>query len=424
MDIKWKNIKQWKIIEKQIKKILGRDEIWLLLGAAGILFGSLLLTDMLSYRYVTTEYNLFQGGIMNLCFAAGITGIFMFWMLLTGKKWNVQSEYFFQEWEKKQKRLMVFASAIAAVFLIASVVSFRYRLRHSWVYGNLSSAYIPVGTVVVQWIVGNLVIFSYMKKKLKLHMENLKQINQKSLEAALRSEQMKVDLISNVSHDLKTPLTSMVGYIELMKKEEPDDVLSDYIDVLSQKAQKLKEMIDSLFDLAKTSSGNVELKIEQMELNCLIEQVQADMADRIAESGREFVVMLTKEPTDFMADSSYMYRICQNLMENAWKYSQENTRIFLKSSVIPIPEDGNLKEESGQEARQKVRFEITNTSSYQMNFTRDQIVERFARGDESRTTEGNGLGLAIVNTYTAALGGTFDVAIDCDQFKASIEFLK
>ena len=116
MDIKWKNIKQWKIIEKQIKKILGRDEIWLLLGAAGILFGSLLLTDMLSYRYVTTEYNLFQGGIMNLCFAAGITGIFMFWMLLTGKKWNVQSEYFFQEWEKKQKRLMVFASAIAAVF--------------------------------------------------------------------------------------------------------------------------------------------------------------------------------------------------------------------------------------------------------------------------------------------------------------------
>ena len=271
---------------------------------------------------------------------------------------------------------------------------------------------------------GNLVIFSYMKKKLKLHMENLKQINQKSLEAALRSEQMKVDLISNVSHDLKTPLTSMVGYIELMKKEEPDDVLSDYIDVLSQKAQKLKEMIDSLFDLAKTSSGNVELKIEQMELNCLIEQVQADMADRIAESGREFVVMLTKEPTDFMADSSYMYRICQNLMENALKYSQENTRIFLKSSVIPIPEDGNLKEESGQEARQKVRFEITNTSSYQMNFTRDQIVERFARGDESRTTEGNGLGLAIVNTYTAALGGTFDVAIDCDQFKASIEFLK
>ena len=159
--------------------------------------------------------------------------------------------------------------------------------------------------------------------------------------------------------------------------------------------------------------------MEQMEMNCLIEQVQADMGDRIAESGREFVVMLTEEPTDFIADSSYMYRIFQNLVENALKYSQEYTRIFMKSSVIHVKEEGST-EETGQ----KVRFEITNTSSYQMNFTREQIVERFARGDESRTTEGNGLGLAIVNTYTAALGGTFDVKIDCDQFKASVEFLK
>ena len=109
-----------------------------------------------------------------------------------------------------------------------------------------------------------------------------------------------------------------------------------------------------------------------------------------------------------------MYRIVQNLMENALKYSQEHTRIFLKSLVLP-----------DQEGRgRKVRFEITNTSSYQMNFTREQIVERFARGDESRTTEGNGLGLAIVNTYTLALGGSFDVVVDCDQFKASVEFLK
>ncbi len=276
-----------------------------------------------------------------------------------------------------------------------------------------------MGTVLIQWIVSNLVISFYMKKKLKLYMENLEQINQISLETALRSEQMKVDLISNVSHDLKTPLTSMVGYLELMKKEELSDVVADYLEVLSRKAQKLKEMIDSLFDLAKTSSGNVELHMEQMEMNCLIEQVQADMGDRIAESGREFVVMLTEEPTDFIADSSYMYRIFQNLVENALKYSQEYTRIFMKSSVIHVKEEGST-EETGQ----KVRFEITNTSSYQMNFTREQIVERFARGDESRTTEGNGLGLAIVNTYTAALGGTFDVKIDCDQFKASVEFLK
>ncbi|MFG6384232.1 MAG: HAMP domain-containing histidine kinase, partial [Lachnospiraceae bacterium] len=281
--------------------------------------------------------------------------------------------------------------------------------------GNLSTGYVPIGTVVIQWIICRLVINSYMRKPLQLFMENMEQINQKNIEAALRSEQMKVDLISNVSHDLKTPLTSMVGYIELMKKEELSDVLLDYVEVLSRKAQKLKEMIDSLFDLAKTSSGNVELKLEVLEMNRLIEQVQADMEDRIIKSGREIVVILTEEPTDFTADSSYMYRIIQNLVENALKYSQENTRIFLKSSIIHV-------ENTGKENQKKVRFEITNTAGYRMNFTKEQIVERFARGDESRTTEGNGLGLAIVNTYTVALGGSFEVAIDCDQFKASVMF--
>ncbi len=419
MGTKWKNTEISRKLKKLLQKILKKDEIFLIPGILGIVLGTMMLTDMLSYRYMTTEYNLGRGGVMNFCFAAGVTGILQFGLRYFNKNWQVQSEQFFQEWEKKQHKLKLATGIIAAVGLFIAVKNFRYRLNHTWLFGNLSAAYIPVGTVLIQWIVSNLVISFYMKKKLKLYMENLEQINQISLETALRSEQMKVDLISNVSHDLKTPLTSMVGYLELMKKEELSDVVADYLEVLSRKAQKLKEMIDSLFDLAKTSSGNVELHMEQMEMNCLIEQVQADMGDRIAKSGREFVVMLTEEPTDFIADSSYMYRIFQNLVENALKYSQEYTRIFMKSSVIHVKEEGST-EETGQ----KVRFEITNTSSYQMNFTREQIVERFARGDESRTTEGNGLGLAIVNTYTAALGGTFDVKIDCDQFKASVEFLK
>lgn len=419
MATKWKNTEIWKKVKKLIQNMRKRDEVLLIPGIFGTTAGTLLLADMMSYRYASTEDNLFRGLIMNLCFAAGVAGNFQFALRYTNRNWKVQSEQFFPEWERKQQKLKLVTGIIAGVLFFLAMGNFHYRLNHTWLYGNLSMAYIPVGTVLIQWIVSSFAIHSYMKKKLELYMENLEQMNQKSLEAALRSEQMKVDLISNVSHDLKTPLTSMVGYLELMKKEELSDVLADYLEVITRKAQKLKEMIDSLFDLAKTSSGNVELHMEQMEMNCLIEQVQADMEDRIAESGREFVVMLTEEPTDFMADSSYMYRIFQNLLENALKYSQEHTRIFMKSSVI------HMKNESGmEETGQKVRFEITNTSSYQMNFTREQIVERFARGDESRTTEGNGLGLAIVNTYTAALGGAFDVNIDCDQFKASVEFLK
>ncbi len=165
------------------------------------------------------------------------------------------------------------------------------------------------------------------------------------------------------------------------------------------------------------SSGNVKLNFEELEMNRLIEQVMADMAEQVSQSGREIIISLTPEPTLFTADNLYMYRIIQNLIENALKYSQEHTRIFLKTSV----DWQNLGDFQKIDQR-KVRFEITNTASYWMDFTKDQIVERFARGETSRTTEGNGLGLAIVNTYTSALGGKFDVSIDCDQFRASIEF--
>lgn len=410
MAIKWKNSKAGNKVWQWLKKIIKRNEIWLVPGTAGCILGYMMLSDIISYRYTPTRYSIQEGSLMNLCFAAGFAGFLKFILIYENRNWDIQSKNFFREWERKQRKWQLTLGVIAGAALIAAIVNFSFRLKDTWMYGNLSGAYIPLGTVGIQWVVCNLTLDSYMKAQLKRHMENLEMINQRSLETALRSEQMKVDLISNVSHDLKTPLTSMVGYLELMKKEELSDVLSDYIEVLSRKAQKLKEMIDSLFDLAKTSSGNVELKMESMELNRLIEQVKADMEDRIAESGREFVVMLTKEPTDFTADSGYMYRICQNLLENALKYSQEHTRIFLKTSVT---EEGT-----------KVRFELTNTAGYPMEFTKEQIMERFARGDESRTTEGNGLGLAIVSTYTAALGGQFDISIDCDQFRATVEFLK
>lgn len=271
-----------------------------------------------------------------------------------------------------------------------------------------------MGTVLIQFVIAETSVILYMNRVLSHHVNDMEEIVQKNVkeatESMIRSERMKVDLISNVSHDLKTPLTSMVGYIELIKKEELSDVVSDYVEVLDNKAQKLKEMIESLFDLAKTSSGNIKLNMEKMELNRLVEQVRADMEDKFAESDREVVLELTEEETDFTSDSSYMYRVCQNLMENALKYSAENTRIFFKTKRVQL---------NGMDM---VQFEVTNTANYRMDFTKDQIVERFARGDKARTTDGNGLGLAIVSTYTSALGGSFDVTIDCDQFKAVVAF--
>ncbi len=396
-----------------IQRILRREEIRLIVRIVSTIFALFMFDDILHGRWLVTEETLKKGGVMNLFLGFGIWGIVSFCLRFQNRRWNPGHDGFYQEWKHKLKRQQMFLGAAELAALWASLMNFKYIYDHMWKYANLSTGYVLVITVLIQGILCEVVVLSFMKRKLEEHMESLEKINKKNLETALRSEQMKVDLISNVSHDLKTPLTSMVGYIELMKKEELTDVVGDYVEVLSRKAQKLKEMIDSLFDLAKTSSGNVELKIEPLEMNRLIEQVYADMEDRIIQSDRELVVSLAKDDTGFTADSGYMYRICQNLLENALKYSQEHTRIFLKTMVMPC-----------QGGQQKVCFEVTNTAGYRMEFTKEQIVERFARGDESRTTDGNGLGLAIVNTYTAALGGTFDVNIDCDQFKAAVEFLK
>ena len=246
---------------------------------------------------------------------------------------------------------------------------------------------------------------SFFQKRLEQALE----IEKKSLDKVSRSDQLRVDLITNVSHDLKTPLTSIVGYLELIKKEELSDVVKDYVDVISSRAEKLGEMINSLFSLAKASSGNIELHKEKFELNRLIEQIFADMDDKMKDSGLTFVTQLTEEDTEIYSDNSYFYRICQNLIENALKYSAKGTRVFVKTYKKDVLGSG-----------EKNVLEITNTSAYPMDFEKEDIIERFARGDKARSSEGNGLGLAIVSTYAKALDGEFDIKIDCDQFKAIV----
>lgn len=188
---------------------------------------------------------------------------------------------------------------------------------------NYASGYVMILSALVQFVLAGAVMNHFKKKQLDMIMCNFEKINQnrikealeierKSLEKVSRSDQLRVDLITNVSHDLKTPLTSMVGYIELIKREELSDIVRDYVDVISERAEKLKEMINSLFNLAKASSGNVELHPEPFEVNRMIEQIFADMDDRIKESHLEFVTDLTKEDTQLISDNSYL----QNLPES------------------------------------------------------------------------------------------------------------
>lgn len=328
-------------------------------------------------------------------------------------------QYLLSDLEGERKTVGKRFRNILAVELSAAA-AYLFFISYSSGWGwNYAAGYMMVATVFIEYICCREVIQRYWRNELDQIMEQTESFFQKRLEQALeierkslekvsRSDQLRVDLITNVSHDLKTPLTSIVGYLELIKKEELSDVVRDYVDVISTRAGKLGEMINSLFSLAKASSGNVELHKETFELNRLMEQIFADMDDRIKESGLKFVTQFTEEDTAIYSDNSYFYRICQNLIENALKYSAKGTRVFVKT----------YKKEAGTD--QKIVLEITNTSGYEMDFEKEDIIERFSRGDKARTSEGNGLGLAIVSTYAKALGGEFDIKIDCDQFKAIV----
>ncbi len=236
-------------------------------------------------------------------------------------------------------------------------------------------------------------------------MAELEERMKSAVEERVKSERMKIDLITNVSHDLKTPLTSVIGYIELMKKEENSDVMRDYLAVLTRKTDILKKMIENVFDLAKASSGSAPLERKRLDVSRLVRQVLADCDENLRPES-ERVKLDLADHVPVIADGGYLYRIVQNLVENSYKYALNGTRIFVRTF---------LREE-------RVFLELVNVSAYPINFEPEEIRERFVRGDASRSTEGNGLGLAIVETFTNALGGRFDIEILGDTFKAVVSF--
>lgn len=434
---------KWKSMIKRIMKFL-KEYGRMLAGSILVVMGLPFFYTIIAYRSQhPTEEALFFGIIGNILLGAGIFLLLGFLLRKKYKNWLPVDSAFYGDWQKKWRKQQEVLAAIAIVAGILACWYFsymKYAAFYLYGYTNYASGYLMLATVLVQYGICQTVITRFMREKLNLLMERMKEINRRSLAKALeierkslekvsRSDQLKVDLITNVSHDLKTPLTSMVGYIELMKKEELNDTVRDYVEVISDKAQKLKEMIESLFSLAKASSGNVELHRETLELNRLIDQIFADMEDRIKASDLQFVIKLTDADTTMVTDNMYLYRICQNLIENTLKYSAEGTRVFVKTYMEDSlkqtqnsEKKGDFLDEDNPLKEDKLCLEITNTAGYLMDFDKEDIVERFARADKARTSEGNGLGLAIVSTYTSALGGEFDIQIDCDQFRAKLMF--
>lgn len=240
--------------------------------------------------------------------------------------------------------------------------------------------------------------------------ENLNLIRegiQEAVEERMKSERLKVELVTNVSHDLKTPLTSIISYTDLLSRTEglPEQA-GEYVAILSRKSERLKILIQDLFELSKASSGSAGIVLERLDLAKLIRQTLADMDEQIAASGLVFKTSLPDEPVYVKGDGNKLYRVFLNLFGNALKYSLTGSRVYI----------GLFGEEN------RVRVEVKNVANYEMDFMEGDMLERFTRGDKSRTTEGSGLGLAIARSFTQLCGGELKVKVDGDLFKVMLTF--
>ena len=229
-----------------------------------------------------------------------------------------------------------------------------------------------------------------------------------SVSAKVKAERMKTELITNVSHDLKTPITSIISYTELLSQiEDLPEEARDYVSVISKKSERLKNLTLDLFDISKVQSGNEDVILEKIDVSLLINQSLGEHDNEIKSSELPFFVEAPKE-LYIAADGRKMSRVVSNLINNILKYTMKNTRVF----ITAFEKEGN------------VIIEFKNIASYPMNFNPDEITQRFTRGDESRTQEGNGLGLAIAKSYTEICNGKFEIVTDGDMFKAILTFRK
>lgn len=229
----------------------------------------------------------------------------------------------------------------------------------------------------------------------------------KAVSTSMKDEQMKSDLITNVSHDIKTPLTSIINYVDLLKRlkitEEP---ARSYIEVLDSKSQRLKQLTDDLVEASKISSGNIVLNLEQLNLTELLNQAVGEFSDRMEEKKLQVIFDGNDVAGMIYADSRRMWRIIENLFQNICKYALEGTRVYLEMQV----KDG------------RVIASLKNISDRPMNLKGEELSERFIRGDASRTTEGSGLGLYIAKNLTKAQHGEFQIQLDGDLFKIILDF--
>jgi signal transduction histidine kinase len=228
-----------------------------------------------------------------------------------------------------------------------------------------------------------------------------------AVDERMKSERLKTELITNVSHDIKTPLTSIINYADLITKEPTDnEKITEYCEVLTRQSERLKKLIEDLVEASKASTGNLEVLLAPCEVGVLLTQAAGEYEKRLADGNLTLVTRQPEHPVTILADGRRLWRVFDNLMNNICKYAQPGTRVFL-----------TLEDTDGQAV-----ISFKNISRCELDVSSDELLERFVRGDSSRSTEGSGLGLSIAQSLTELQNGTLALTIDGDLFKVTLRF--
>lgn len=242
------------------------------------------------------------------------------------------------------------------------------------------------------------------------HGENLNRISEgitKAVNERMKSERFKTELITNVSHDIKTPLTSIINYVDLLRREElNNEKASEYLEVLDRQSTKLKKLLEDLVEASKASTGNLPVESERIEAGVFLIQTVGEFEEKLSNIGLKLIIKKLDEPVYIIADGRHLWRITDNLMSNIYKYAQPDSRVYVTLEAT----------------NERVEITFRNMSKYPLNISGDELMERFVRGDKSRNDEGHGLGLSIAKSLTELMGGEMHIIVDGDLFKVILAF--
>ena len=314
--------------------------------------------------------------------------------------------YLYLKWHILSMTLKIMIGVLAALWFCLNLWIFYVMFRRSADRDKIDLAIRHLADGETSYQV-DLTQFSGKIRETAENLNNASRGLEMALSEKVKSERLKADLITNVSHDIKTPLTSIINYVDLIKRENiQDEKILRYLDVLEQKSHRLKNLTEDLVEASKASSGNLKLEISRLDFIELIYQTNGEFEEKFASRHLNLITSAPDHTLFIEADGRRLWRVLENLYNNAFKYALEGSRIY-----VDVAEEDSM-----------AVFTIKNMSSNPLNIKAEELTERFVRGDVARTTEGSGLGLSIAKSLTQLQGGTFEIYIDGDLFKVKVAF--